>query len=206
MQAIARATLVVILTAIAAACGRAGRGAYLSARLPGLPAAARTSGKVLVSGKVGVDCDRVEARFPGAWVRLPFDRRCAVVPGGNCRRRPGDKKIYRLDVRLLARASRCRHEYCACRRRRALRDRRQSNATNYGEVRQQTTSGMVSRSRRRLASGQTTRSPGVQDNSRNGSFIPAFGELCMNGTACYRGGIVGHGSTSVRQWLPRASA
>jgi hypothetical protein len=45
--------------------------------------------------------------------------------------------------------------------------------------------------------------PGVQDNSRKGSFIPSFGD------ALYRRyhvpiGIasVGHGSTSVRQWLP----
>jgi hypothetical protein len=48
--------------------------------------------------------------------------------------------------------------------------------------------------------------PGVQDNSKKGSFIPAFGD------ALYRRyhvpiGIasVGHGSTSVRQWLPRDS-
>jgi hypothetical protein len=45
--------------------------------------------------------------------------------------------------------------------------------------------------------------PGVQDNSQKGSFIPSFGD------ALYRRyhvpvGIasVGHGSTSVRQWLP----
>jgi len=44
----------------------------------------------------------------------------------------------------------------------------------------------------------------VQDNSKNGSFIPAFGDALYEkyrvpiGVAC-----VGHGSTSVRQWLPK---
>jgi hypothetical protein len=45
--------------------------------------------------------------------------------------------------------------------------------------------------------------PGVQDNSSKGSFIPAFGDALYErlhvpiGIAC-----VGHGSTSVRLWLP----
>jgi hypothetical protein len=45
--------------------------------------------------------------------------------------------------------------------------------------------------------------PGVQDNSSKGSFIPPFGDALYGK---YRVPIgvadVGHGSTSVRQWLP----
>jgi hypothetical protein len=45
--------------------------------------------------------------------------------------------------------------------------------------------------------------PGVQDNSSKGSFIPSFGDALVEK---YRVPIgvasVGHGSTSVRQWLP----
>lgn len=79
----------------------------------------------------------------------------------------------------------------------------QSNSTNYGEVQQTTQTGMVT-----TFSGDSWRiandpQPGTQDNSKKGSFIPSFGD------ALYRKyhvpiGIasVGHGSTSVRQWLP----
>jgi hypothetical protein len=80
----------------------------------------------------------------------------------------------------------------------------QSNSTNYGEVQQKTKTGMVT-----SFDGLTWRLAddpqlGVQDKSKKGSFIPAFGD------ALYRRyhvpiGIasVGHGSTSVRQWLPK---
>lgn len=48
--------------------------------------------------------------------------------------------------------------------------------------------------------------PGVQDDSTKGSFIPAFGDALYRK---YRVPIgvadVGHGSTSVRQWLPAGS-
>jgi hypothetical protein len=83
----------------------------------------------------------------------------------------------------------------------------QSNSTNYGEVRQVTETGMVT-----TFSGETWRlandpQPGVQDNSKEGSFIPSFGD------ALYRKyhvpiGVtsIGHGSTSVRQWLPAGEA
>jgi hypothetical protein len=79
----------------------------------------------------------------------------------------------------------------------------QSNSTNYGEVQQKTETGMVtsfSGTEWVLANDPQA---GVQDNSKKGSFIPSFGD------ALYRRyhvpiGIasVGHGSTSVRQWLP----
>jgi hypothetical protein len=79
----------------------------------------------------------------------------------------------------------------------------QSNSTNYGEVPQTTQTGMVASFSGTEWSLANDPQPGVQDNSRKGSFIPSFGD------ALYRRyhvpiGIasVGHGSTSVRQWLP----
>jgi hypothetical protein len=80
----------------------------------------------------------------------------------------------------------------------------QSNATNYGEEPQHPKSGMVV-----TFSGKEWRpaddpQPGVQDNSSKGSFIPAFGDELYEklhvpiAVAC-----VGHGSTSVRQWMPK---
>jgi hypothetical protein len=82
----------------------------------------------------------------------------------------------------------------------------QSNATNYGEAKQATQTGMVV-----AFSGQAWQladdpEPGVQDSSKNGSFMPAFGDALY---AKYHVPIgvapVGHGSTSVRQWLPAGS-
>lgn len=79
----------------------------------------------------------------------------------------------------------------------------QSNSTNYGEEPQKVTSGLVS-----TFDGKTWRiaddpQPGTQDDSKKGSFAPAFGDAMV---ARYHVPIgiasVGHGSTSVRQWLP----
>ena len=79
----------------------------------------------------------------------------------------------------------------------------QSNSTNYGEVLQQTQTRMVTNFDGSTWVLANDPQPGTQDNSTKGSFIPAFGD------ALYRKyhvpiGIasVGHGSTSVRQWLP----
>ena len=79
----------------------------------------------------------------------------------------------------------------------------QSNSTNYGEVPQKTQTGMVTSFNGTQWVVANDPQPGVQDNSQKGSFIPSFGD------ALYRRyhvpiGIasVGHGSTSVRQWLP----
>lgn len=79
----------------------------------------------------------------------------------------------------------------------------QSNSTNYGEVLQTTKTRMVT-----TFNGTTWRiaddpQPGAQDNSKKGSFAPSFGDAMF---AYYHVPIavasVGHGSTSVRQWLP----
>ena len=79
----------------------------------------------------------------------------------------------------------------------------QSNSTNYGEVPQKTQTGMVTTFSGTEWSLANDPQPGVQDGSRKGSFIPSFGDALYRR---YRVPIgiasVGHGSTSVRQWLP----
>lgn len=79
----------------------------------------------------------------------------------------------------------------------------QSNSTNYGETLQVTETRMVT-----TFDGSTWRiandpQPGVQDNSKKGSFIPPFGDALYRRYGVPIGvASVGHGSTSVRQWLP----
>jgi hypothetical protein len=79
----------------------------------------------------------------------------------------------------------------------------QSNSTNYGEVPQTTQTGMIT-----TFDGQSWRiandpQPGTQDNSKKGSFIPSFGDALYRKYHVPIGvASVGHGSTSVRQWLP----
>jgi hypothetical protein len=79
----------------------------------------------------------------------------------------------------------------------------QSNSTNYGEVPQRVQTGMVV-----TFDGDSWRiandpQPGTQDNSKKGSFVPAFGDALYQRYGVPIGiASVGHGSTSVRQWLP----
>ena len=171
---------------------------------------ARMKGKVEVSGEEHVSADRIEVRLtgtslsgplPGNWVRLSLDKSTGAFHGSPATT-PGG--FYQIEVRAL-------------RRQRPVAETAvphvgvgevfvvsgQSNSTNYGEVRQVTETRMVvafDGSSWRIADDPQ---PGVQDHSKKGSFIPAFGD------ALYRQyhvpiGIasVGHGSTSVRQWLP----
>lgn len=162
----------------------------------------RTSGKVRVAGRAPAGCDRIEARLEGDWTVVPLDpeshtfRADLPAPAGG---------FYSLSVRA-ARAGALVEE--------AIVPHvgvgevfviaGQSNATNYGEQKQQTKSAMVvafSGDSWQLANDPQ---PGVQDSSKNGSFIPPFGDALYQklhvpiGVAC-----VGHGSTSVRQWLPK---
>jgi hypothetical protein len=79
----------------------------------------------------------------------------------------------------------------------------QSNSTNYGEVLQMTQTGMVT-----TFNGESWRiaddpQPGTQDDSKKGSFVPSFGDALYRKYKVPIGiASVGHGSTSVRQWLP----
>jgi len=162
----------------------------------------RARGNVLVSGQAGVECDRVEARLTGDWAPVTFDRTAGTFQAELAASAGG---FYRLEVRALLRGKPVAEISVAhVGVGEVFVIAGQSNATNYGEVRQQTKSGMVTAfggDDWRLANDPQ---PGVQDNSGNGSFIPAFGDALYEkyrvpiGVAC-----VGHGSTSVRQWLPK---
>lgn len=80
----------------------------------------------------------------------------------------------------------------------------QSNSTNYGAEKQKPASGMVS-----TFDGKSWRiaddpQPGVQDGSKGGSFIPAFGDALYEKYKVPIGvASTGAGATSVRQWLPK---
>ncbi len=171
-------------------------------------------GRVVVRGQVYLSSDLASARIEahltgdslagplkGGWVRLHLDRSSGAFDGA-LTTIPGGP--YQLDVRLL-------------RAQDAVAEATvshvgvgedfvvagQSNSTNYGEVRQKTETGMVSvfgGDAWQLASDPE---PGVQDQSKQGSFLPAFGDALYRK---YRVPIgvapAGHGSTSVRQWLP----
>jgi hypothetical protein len=79
----------------------------------------------------------------------------------------------------------------------------QSNSTNYGELRQLTETGMVTTFNGNAWRLANDPQPGVQDNSTKGSFIPSFGDALYRRYRVPIGiAAVGHGSTSVRQWLP----
>jgi hypothetical protein len=79
----------------------------------------------------------------------------------------------------------------------------QSNSTNYGEVPQVTETGMVSSFNGDVWQLANDPQIGVQDNSKKGSFIPSFGDDLYRKYGVPIGvASVGHGSTSVRQWLP----
>ena len=170
----------------------------------------RLKGAIVIKGRAALPVEKVEARVSGEsligtlkpkWRRLELDPKTGefhsdlkTVPGG----------FYEVDVRV-------RH---AAHRVEALTVPHvgvgevfvisgQSNSTNYGEVPQVTKTGMVA-----SFSGitwQLANDPqqGVQDNSKKGSFIPSLGDALYEK---YRVPIgiasVGHGSTSVRQWLP----
>jgi hypothetical protein len=159
------------------------------------------SGAILVAGHAA-GCDLVEARVTGDWSPLPLDaashgfRNDLAIPAGGW---------YELEIRaslkgrLVARQT-IPHIGVG----EVFLVAGQSNATNYGEVRQQTHTGMVAAfgpSGWQLANDPQ---PGVQDHSTKGSFIPALGDALYERIHVPIGVIaVGHGSTSVRQWLPR---
>jgi len=167
-------------------------------------------GKVTVDGRLCVPADRIEVRLTGDslrgplrvhWVHLHADRLTGnfhasvpATPGG----------FYQLQVRAfrsgeVVAAASVPHVGVG----EVFVVSGQSNATNYGEVRQVTETGMVvafDGASWRLANDPQ---PGVQDGSTKGSFIPSFGDALFRKYGVPIGvADVGHGSTSVRQWLP----
>lgn len=170
----------------------------------------RAAGEILVSGRVGVPCDRVEAQVTGpslsgdicaTWEPVPLFPATGVfqglllVPAGGW---------YGLGVR-------------------AVRDGEtvatatvsqvgvgevfvtagQSNSTNSGQLQIQQHSGMVS-----SFSGQHWQiaddpQPGCHDESTGGSPWPALGDALYAAYGVPIGiAATGHGGTSVNQWTP----
>ena len=168
------------------------------------------SGVILAAGHARVKCDRIEERLvgnslsgmlPGNWQSLAMD------PGSGAFRdeiKTPAGGWYRMEFRLITNGKTVATiEVSHVGMGEVFVVAGQSNSTNYGEVRQQTRTGMVaawSADGWRLANDPQ---PGVQDASQKGSFIPAFGDALYEKIRVPVGVVsVGHGSTSVRQWLP----
>jgi hypothetical protein len=169
----------------------------------------RQSGNIIISGRAGIECDAVEActdapQAKNTWVPVAFNSfartfrdEIHAAAGGFCQ----------VQVRLLQAGkpvAQTTIPHVGVGELFVIAG--QSNATNYGEVRQQSQTGMVvsfSGSSWVIANDPQ---PGVQDNSHKGSFIPAFGDALYRkydvpiGVAC-----VGYGGTSIRQWLPEGN-
>jgi len=167
-------------------------------------------GRVEIRGAAHLPADRIEARLtgnslkgplPGNWVRMHLDKASgafhaslSTVPGG----------FYQLQVRALrAQAPVAEATVAHVGIGEVFVISGQSNSTNYGEVRQTTETGMVVAFSGRSWQIANDPQPGVQDSSSKGSFIPAFGDALYRRYHVPIGiAAVGHGSTSVRQWLP----
>ena len=170
----------------------------------------RLRGVVNVRGRALEEIDRVDVHIsgrsitgalPGTWQRFrlkhpsdEFECNVHVAAGG----------FYRIDLQLrrgnhIAGTSTIPHVGVG----EVFLISGQSNSTNYGEVLQKVQTGMVV-----TFDGDSWRvaddpQPGTQDNSKKGSFIPSFGDALYRKYGVPIGiASVGHGSTSVRQWLP----
>ncbi len=160
------------------------------------------AGAIAIRGSNDTPCDAAEVRIEGhPWQRIPisppcaFDSSVAASPGG----------WYGVEVRVLRAGERIGGggvEHAGVGEVFVVSG--QSNSTNFGEEAQRTRTGMVA-----TFNGVEWRlgndpQPGVQDNSRVGSFIPAFGDALYDHYKVPIGvASVGYGGTSVRQWLPR---
>jgi Carbohydrate esterase, sialic acid-specific acetylesterase len=173
----------------------------------------KESGEVLVAGQAPLDCERIEARLSGTssfgrlpvkWEALSFDRQSGAFHGNVGTPAGG---WYRFELRVIrnskpAAAIEIAHVGVG----EVFVVAGQSNATNYGEIRQETHSGMVAAFGTGGWRVANDPQPGVQDGSKNGSFIPSFGDAIYERFHVPVGvAAVGHGSTSVRQWLPKGS-
>ncbi len=163
----------------------------------------KSAGAIPLKGSATMPCDAAEFRIGGkSWQRLK-------VTGSNC---TFDEEIpsaaggwYKVEVRAVKNgkplaAGTVEHVGIG----EVFVISGQSNSTNYGETKTRIASGMVSSFGGGTWQLANDPQPGVQDASKNGSFIPAFGDAMYArfkvpiGVAC-----TGFGGTSVRQWLPK---
>jgi Carbohydrate esterase, sialic acid-specific acetylesterase len=164
----------------------------------------RDGGTLLFAGRAA-GADTVEARVRNGWTRLVFDSASGLFHGEVPAQSGG---FFVVDVRSLKSGKPLAQTTVAhVGVGEVFVIAGQSNATNYGEVRQETHTGMVVSFSGTTWAIANDPQPGVQDNSSKGSFVPAFGDAMYQrfhvpiGVAC-----VGHGSTSVRQWLPKGDS
>jgi hypothetical protein len=169
----------------------------------------KASGTILVAGLASAG-DRAEARLTGSSsaAALPSDWTPVAIDSQSHRFR-GELRVpaggwYELEVRAMKGGQAIARETIAhVGVGEVFVVAGQSNATNYGEVRQQARTGMVAALGPAGWQLANDPQPGVQDHSTKGSFIPAFGDAMYERYRVPIGVVaVGHGSTSVRQWLP----
>lgn len=170
-------------------------------------------GKIVISGQISVPAEKVEARMSGTslsgpidakWHQISLDRSSHTFHGEISANAGG---FYQLEIKLVrphipVNILTVPHVGIG----EVFVIAGQSNSTNYGEVPQTTQTNMVvafNGTRWVIADDPQ---PGVQDNSKKGSFIPSFGDALYRKYHVPIGiAAVGHGSTSVRQWLPEGA-
>jgi len=170
----------------------------------------RTQGSILVSGRVRPAADKLEAKVSGAglagalpetWQAIPllpptrmFRAELPTPAGGwytvSLRATKGGATVAESTIAKVGVGE-------------VFVGAGQSNSTNYGQERTQQTSGMVSSfggSSWQLADDPQ---PGTHDNSKGGSFWPAFGDAMYTQYRVPIGiATTGHGGTSVNAWQP----
>ncbi len=170
----------------------------------------RTQGSILVSGRVRPAADKLEAKVSGAglagalpetWQAIPllpptrmFRAELPTPAGGwytvSLRATKGGATVAESTIAKVGVGD-------------VFVGAGQSNTTNYGQERTQQTSRMV-----RSFGGSSWQladdpQPGTHDNSKGGSFWPAFGDAMYTQYRVPIGiATTGHGGTSVNAWQP----
>jgi hypothetical protein len=160
----------------------------------------RDAGTIRVQGEAQPGVRRVEYRVAGAdaWTAIEVGEKGAfsadvATPAGGW---------YAIEVRRSGGGEAVRVEHVGIGEVFVVAG--QSNSTNYGTQKQKPASGfVVAFDGERWAIADDPQ-PGTHDKSKNGSFVPAFGDaLYAQLHVPIAVASTGHGATSVRQWLPK---
>ena len=168
------------------------------------------TGTILVSGHTRTDADEIrvritgksiDGRLPGEWQAVPlvpstcsFSAALPLTAGG----------WYTIEVRAIQDGA----VFAATEVQpfgvgEVFVGAGQSNSTNFGEVRTQPKSGMVSSFGGEAWQLADDPQPGVADKTQGGSFWPAFGDAMYDRFRVPIGiASTGYGGTSVNQWQP----